>query len=88
MRGAELSGWSRARRGIRRLDSHGHKDKPHPDHTVQAWELHRYLCRRNANAQHPYALAAQRRERARIRSEKGVRRGGRPVSHDTGLYGD
>lgn len=28
----------------------------------------------------PDVLAAQRRERARVRSEKGIRRGGRPLS--------
>ncbi len=32
---------------------------------------------RNANARHPDVLAAQRCERARIRSEKGIRWGGR-----------
>ncbi|MFB8115470.1 IS630 family transposase [Streptomyces sp. NPDC055962] len=51
----------------------------HPNHTVQTRELHRYLRRRNQNARHPDVLAAQRRERARVRSEKGVRRGGRPA---------
>lgn len=35
--------------------------------------LHTYLRWRNANARHPDILAAQRRERARIRSEKGIR---------------
>lgn len=34
---------------------------------------------RNANARHPDVLAAQRKERARIRSENGIRRGGRPL---------
>ncbi|WP_083917999.1 hypothetical protein [Nocardiopsis xinjiangensis] len=34
---------------------------------------------RNANARDPHVLAAQRRERARVRSEKGVRWGGRPL---------
>jgi hypothetical protein len=32
---------------------------------------------RNASARHPDVLAAQRKERARTRSEKGFRRGGR-----------
>ncbi len=41
--------------------------------------LHAYLRWRNANGRHPDILAAQRRERARIRSEKGIRWGGRPV---------
>ncbi|MEU4303657.1 IS630 family transposase [Kitasatospora aureofaciens] len=51
----------------------------HPNHTVQTRELHRYLRWRNTNARHPDVLAAQRRERARIRSEKGIRWGGRPA---------
>ncbi|MFE6023985.1 transposase, partial [Streptomyces sp. NPDC056441] len=50
----------------------------HPNHTVQTRELHRYLRWRNKNARHPDVLAAQRRERARIRSEKGIR-SGRPA---------
>lgn len=33
---------------------------------------------RNQNARHPDALAARRRERARVRSEKGIRLGGSP----------
>jgi hypothetical protein len=40
--------------------------------------LHAYLRWRDKNARHPDVLAAQRRERARIRSEKGIRWGGRP----------
>ncbi|MFJ9359306.1 hypothetical protein ACIRQS_34480, partial [Streptomyces mirabilis] len=52
----------------------------HPNHTVQTCELHRHLRWRNANARHPDLLAAQRRERARIRSEKGLRWGGRPLA--------
>lgn len=39
-----------------------------------------YLRWRNQNARHPDVLAAQRKERARrIRSEKGIRWGGRPL---------
>jgi hypothetical protein len=38
-----------------------------------------YLRWRNANARHPDVLAAQRRERARIRSER-QQRWGRPRS--------
>ncbi|MFD0622880.1 IS630 family transposase [Streptomyces sanglieri] len=53
----------------------------HSNHTVQTRALHRYLRWRNANARHPEVLAAQRRERARIRSEKGLRWGGRPLAH-------
>ncbi|MFK0191473.1 IS630 family transposase [Kitasatospora sp. NPDC090308] len=49
----------------------------HPNHTVQTRALHAYLRWRNANARHPDVLAAQRKERARIRSEKGIRWGGR-----------
>jgi len=51
----------------------------HPNHTVQTRALHAYLRWRNANARHPDVLAAQRKERARIRSEKGIRRGGHPL---------
>lgn len=42
--------------------------------------LNAYLRWRNKNARHPDVLAAQRRERARIRSEKGIRWGGRPLA--------
>ncbi len=51
----------------------------HPNHTVRTREPHRYLRWRNTNARHPDVLAAQRRERARIRSEKGIRWGGRQL---------
>ena len=49
----------------------------HPNHTVLARELHSYLRWRNAIAHHPDVLAAQRRERARVRSEL-QQRWGRP----------
>jgi transposase len=49
----------------------------HPSHTVLARRLQEYLAWRNANARHPGILAAQRRERARIRSER-QQRWGRP----------
>lgn len=49
-------------------------------HTVQTRALHTYLRRRNANARHPDILAAQRKERARTLSEKGLRWGGRPLT--------
>ncbi|WP_308370484.1 MULTISPECIES: transposase [unclassified Streptomyces] len=49
----------------------------HPNHTVQTRALHAYLRRRNANARHRDVLAAERKERARIRSEKGICWGGR-----------
>lgn len=52
----------------------------HPNHTVQTRALHAFLRWRNANARHPDVLAAQRRERARVRSEKGIRWGGRPLA--------
>jgi transposase len=49
----------------------------HPNHTVLARRLQEYLRWRNAHARHPDVLAAQRRERARIRSER-QQRWGRP----------
>ena len=49
----------------------------HRNHTVLARRLQDYLRWRNANARHPDVLAAQRRERARIRSER-QQRWGRP----------
>jgi transposase len=51
----------------------------HPNHAVQTRALHAHLRWRNANARHPDVLAAQRKERTRIRSEKGIRWGGRPL---------
>ena len=48
-----------------------------PSHTVLARRLQDYPAWRNANARHPDVLAAQRRERARIRSER-QQRWGRP----------
>jgi hypothetical protein len=53
----------------------------YPNHTMQTRALHAYLHWRNANARHHGVLAAERRERVRIRirSEKGIRWGGRPV---------
>jgi hypothetical protein len=50
------------------------------NHTAQTQALHAYLRWHNAYARHPEVLAAQRRERARIRSEKGIRWGGRPLA--------
>jgi transposase len=47
------------------------------NHTVLACHLQDYLRWRNANARHPDVLAAQRRERARIRSQR-QQRWGRP----------
>jgi hypothetical protein len=51
----------------------------HPNHTVLARKLQAYLHWRSTHHRHPDVLAAQRRERARIRSEKGLRFGGRPL---------
>ena len=48
-------------------------------HTVLARRRQDYLRWRNAHARHPDLLAAQRRERARIRSER-QQRWGRPKS--------
>jgi len=53
----------------------GNSDRP--GHPALARKLQAYLRWRNANARHPDVLAAQRRERARIRSERG-QRWGRP----------
>jgi transposase len=47
------------------------------NHTMLARRLHGYLRWRNANARHPDVLAAQRRERTRIRSQR-QQRWGRP----------
>ncbi|MEV6537258.1 IS630 family transposase [Streptomyces sp. NPDC051639] len=52
----------------------------HRNHTVQTRALQSCPRWRNMNARHPDVLAAQRRERARTRSEKGIRRGGRPLA--------
>ncbi len=52
----------------------------HRSHPAQTQALHRYLRWRNANSRHPDVLAAQRKERARIRSEKGIRWRGRPLN--------
>jgi transposase len=49
----------------------------HPNHTVLAREMQAYLRWRNTNARHPDVLTAQRRERARVRSER-QQRWGRP----------
>ena len=49
----------------------------HPNHAVLTRRLHAHLRWRNTNARAPELLAAQRRERARIRAEKG-HRWGRP----------
>jgi hypothetical protein len=49
----------------------------HPNHPALTRQLQAYLRWRNANARHPDVLAVQRRERARIRSER-QQRGGRP----------
>jgi hypothetical protein len=50
------------------------------NHTVQTRALHADLRWRNKNARHPDVLAAQRKERARIRRGKGLRWGGRSLA--------
>jgi hypothetical protein len=47
----------------------------HPNHTVLARKLQAYLRWRSTHARHLDVLAAQRRERARIRSERQQRWG-------------
>lgn len=51
----------------------------HPNHVVLTRRLHDHLRWRNANNRSPELLAAQRRERARVRAEKGTR-WGRPAT--------
>ncbi|QDN61783.1 integrase [Streptomyces sp. RLB3-17] len=51
-----------------------------PAAVPQTRELRRSLRRRNRNARHLDVPAAQRRESARVRSEKCVRWGGRPLA--------
>lgn len=51
----------------------------HPNHVILTRRLHAHLRWRNDNARAPELLAAQRRERARVRAEKG-RRWGRPAT--------
>ena len=53
--------------------AHSHR----ANHAEQTRDLHAYLTWRNTHNRHPDVLAAQRRERARVRSEKGLRWGGR-----------
>ncbi|MFB7853275.1 IS630 family transposase [Streptomyces sp. NPDC056053] len=52
----------------------------HPNHPMQTRALHAYLRWHNANARHRDVLVAERRERARIRCEKGIRWGGHPLT--------
>lgn len=52
-----------------------HSHRAH--HAEQTRDLHAYLTWRNAHNRHPDVLTAQRRERARVRSEKGLRWGKR-----------
>jgi hypothetical protein len=55
----------------------------HPSHTALARKLQGYPRRRNAHARHPGVLAAQRRERGRIRSERQQRWAARSLKpHD------
>ncbi|WP_198946202.1 transposase, partial [Pseudofrankia asymbiotica] len=52
----------------------------HPNHPALARHLQAYLRWRNTHARDPSVLAAQRRERARVRSER-QQRWGRPRPH-------
>lgn len=52
----------------------------HPNRSVLARKLQAYLHWRNTHRRRPDVLAAQRRERARIRSEKGLCFGARPLT--------
>ncbi|CAG6395262.1 hypothetical protein SCOCK_300071 [Actinacidiphila cocklensis] len=52
----------------------------HPNHTVQTRALHTSVRWRDHIRRHPDVLAPQRRERARIRSERHIRWGGRPAT--------
>ncbi|GHD87911.1 hypothetical protein GCM10010508_21830 [Streptomyces naganishii JCM 4654] len=61
--------WSPGRVGPLRQFTVGNSN--HGNHTVQTRALHAYLRWRNRNIRHPDVLAAQRRERARVRSENG-----------------
>jgi transposase len=47
----------------------------HPNHVVLTRLIHTHLRWRNANARAPEVLALQRKERARVRAEKGLRWG-------------
>ncbi len=47
----------------------------HQNQTVLARRPREWLAWRNANARHPEMLGTQRRERARVRSERQQRRG-------------
>ncbi|WP_434100827.1 hypothetical protein [Streptomyces pharetrae] len=62
-----------------RLDGAPICDSDHPRHTVRTRAPHAYLRWRNANARRRDVLAAQRKERALVRSEKGIRWSGRPL---------
>ena len=55
----------------------------YPNHTVLARDIQAYLRWRNANARHPDVLAAQRRERARIRKPTPTPLG--PATHEGSL---
>lgn len=55
----------------------------HRSHPAQTQALRRYLRWRNTNARHRDILAAQRKERAHIHSEKGIRWGGSSASSNS-----
>lgn len=52
----------------------------HRSHPAQTRAPHACLRRRNAHARHPDLLTAQRKEHTRIRGEKGIRWGERPLN--------
>ncbi|WP_449343908.1 transposase [Streptomyces mexicanus] len=51
----------------------------HRSHLAPAQALHRQLRWLHINARHPDVLTAQRKERARVRSERGIQREGHPL---------
>jgi hypothetical protein len=59
----------------------------HPNHPALARRLQAYLRWRNTYARHPDVLAAQTRERARIRSERRQRWGPAPTPSSRGPGG-
>jgi hypothetical protein len=67
----ESRAWAEARVCRARASPDAPSAADHPNHPALARHLHAYLRWRNANNRHPDVLEAQRRERARVRSEKG-----------------
>jgi hypothetical protein len=67
------------RAALRAAEAVRHRPFPPPNHPVQTRALHACLRWRNANARRRDVLAAEGKERARIRSERGIRWAGRPL---------